>query len=425
MKRITLNNNHEYMAKINPHKSGLKQLAKAAELMNLQPGVQARLQIPKFEMQFGIPVRMDDGSLKVFQGYRVQYDNSRGPNKGGIRFHPDVNIDEVRALAFWMTIKCSVVGIPLGGGKGGVIVDPKKLSTGELERLSRGFMRAVAHNVGPDRDVPAPDVYTTPQIMAWMMDEYETIRGDHGPGVITGKPLSVGGSEGRGYSTAQGGVYVTLELAKRLKLKKGASVVIQGYGNAGAYMAKILHKQGYKIIAVSDSKGGILNEKGLDPVKVEQHKATTGSVVNYAGAKNITNEQILTVACDVLVPAALENVITPDNAGRIKAKAIVELANGPTTPEADEKLFKKGITVVPDVLANAGGVTVSYFEQVQNAYNYYWTEKEVLTKLEPIMVGSFTEVWKTKEAHKCDMRTAAYIVAVQRIAEAMTARGFV
>lgn len=414
------------MAKVNPHKSGLQQLAKAAELMDLHQGVHARLQIPKFEMQFGIPVRMDDGSLKVFQGYRVQYDNSRGPNKGGIRFHPDVNIDEVRALAFWMTIKCSVVGIPLGGGKGGVIVDPKKLSTGELERLSRGWMRAVAHNVGPERDIPAPDVYTTPQIMAWMMDEYETIRGDHGPGVITGKPLSVGGSEGRGYSTAQGGVYVTLELAKHLKLKKGASVVIQGFGNAGAYMAKILHKQGYKIIAVSDSKGGIINEKGLDPAKVEQHKMATGSVVNYFGAtKNITNEQILTVACDVLVPAALENVITVENAGRIKAKAIVELANGPTTPDADEKLYKKGITVVPDVLANAGGVTVSYFEQVQNAYNYYWTEKEVLAKLEPIMVGSFNEVWKTKQKYNCDMRTAAYIVSVQRIADAMSARGFV
>lgn len=414
------------MAKVNPHKSGLQQLAKAAELMDLHQGVHARLQIPKFEMQFGIPVRMDDGSLKVFQGYRVQYDNSRGPNKGGIRFHPDVNIDEVRALAFWMTIKCSVVGIPLGGGKGGVIVDPKKLSTGELERLSRGWMRAVAHNVGPERDIPAPDVYTTPQIMAWMMDEYETIRGDHGPGVITGKPLSVGGSEGRGYSTAQGGVYVTLELAKHLKLKKGASVVIQGFGNAGAYMAKILHKQGYKIIAVSDSKGGIINEKGLDPAKVEQHKTATGSVTNYSGAtKNITNEQILTVACDVLVPAALENVITVENAGRIKAKAIVELANGPTTPDADEKLYKKGITVVPDVLANAGGVTVSYFEQVQNAYNYYWTEKEVLAKLEPIMVGSFNEVWKTKQKYNCDMRTAAYIVSVQRIADAMSARGFV
>lgn len=414
------------MAKVNPHKSGLQQLAKAAELMDLHQGVHARLQIPKFEMQFGIPVRMDDGSLKVFQGYRVQYDNSRGPNKGGIRFHPDVNIDEVRALAFWMTIKCSVVGIPLGGGKGGVIVDPKKLSTGELERLSRGWMRAVAHNVGPERDIPAPDVYTTPQIMAWMMDEYETIRGDHGPGVITGKPLSVGGSEGRGYSTAQGGVYVTLELAKHLKLKKGASVVIQGFGNAGAYMAKILYKQGYKVIAVSDSKGGIINEKGLDPVKVEQHKTATGSVTNYSGAtKNITNEQILTVPCDVLVPAALENVITTENAGRIKAKAIVELANGPTTPDADEKLYKKGITVVPDVLANAGGVTVSYFEQVQNAYNYYWTEKEVLAKLEPIMVGSFNEVWKTKQKYNCDMRTAAYIVSVKRIADAMSARGFV
>lgn len=413
------------MAKVNPHKSGLKQLAKAAALMNLHPGVHARLQVPKFEMQFGIPVRMDDGSLQVFQGYRVQYDNSRGPNKGGIRFHPAVNIDEVRALAFWMTVKCSVVGIPLGGGKGGVIVDPKKLSTGELERLSRGFMRAVAHNVGPDRDVPAPDVYTTPQIMAWMMDEYETIRGEHGPGVITGKPLSVGGSEGRGYSTAQGGVYVTLELAKQLKLKKGSTVVIQGYGNAGAYMAKILHKQGYKIIAVSDSKGGIVNPAGLDPAKVEQHKTKAGSVMDYEGAKNISNQQILTLACDILVPAALENVITTENAGRIKAKAVVELANGPTTPEADEKLYKKGIVVVPDVLANAGGVTVSYFEQVQNAYNYYWTEKEVLAKLEPLMVGSFNTVWKTKQQYTCDMRTAAYIVAVQRIADAMIARGFV
>lgn len=411
------------MAKVNPFKSGLKQLANAAVVMNLDPGVHERLKLPRFEMQFGIPVRMDDGSLKVFQGYRVQYDNSRGPNKGGIRFHPDVNIHEVRALSFWMTIKCSVVGIPLGGGKGGVIVDPKKLSEGELERLSRGFMRAVAHNVGPTKDVPAPDVYTTPQIMAWMMDEFETIHGEHGPGVITGKPISNGGSEGRGYSTAQGGVYVTLELAKKMKLKKGASVVIQGYGNAGAYMAKILDKKGYKIIGVSDSKGGIVNAKGLDPVAVETHKMATGSVQDFSGAKNVTNAQILTTPCDVLVPAALENVITKENAGKIKAKAIVELANGPITPEADEKLYKKGITVVPDVLANAGGVTVSYFEQVQNAYNYYWTEKEVLAKLEPIMVDSFTAVWKTMEKHGCDMRTAAYVVALNRIGQAMMARG--
>lgn len=409
---------------VNPFKSGQQQLDAAAQLMNLDQSVHDRLKMPQFEMQFRIPVRMDDGSMKVFQGYRVQYDRSRGPAKGGIRFHPQVNINEVRALAFWMTFKCAVVGIPLGGGKGGVIVDPKKLSVGELERLSRGWIRAVGTNVGPTRDVPAPDVYTTPQIMAWMMDEYETLTGEHAPGFITGKPLSVGGSEGRGYSTAQGGVYVTLELAKKMKLKKGASVVIQGFGNAGAYMAKILQKNGYKIIAVSDSKGGILNEKGLDPVKVEQWKAEHGSVVDYPDAtKTLTNKQILEVKCDILVPAALENVITKENAGRVKARAIVELANGPTTPEADAKLFRKGIIVVPDVLSNAGGVTVSYFEQVQNAYNYYWTEKEVLAKLEPIMVDSFNSVWSNMEKYGCDMRTGAYVLGAGRIAEAMLARG--
>ncbi len=405
------------MAKVNPYKSALKQLANAAKLMDLDPAVHARLKHPKRELHFSIPI-------KVFEGYRVQYDDSRGPNKGGIRFHPATDINEVKALSFWMTFKCAVVGIPLGGGKGGVTVDPKKLSATETEKLARGFVRALKNDIGPDQDVPAPDVYTNPQIMAWMMDEYEQIHGRHLPGVITGKPLCVGGSEGRGYSTAQGGVYVTLELAKKLKLKKGAKVVIQGYGNAGAYMAKILHKKGYKIIAVSDSKGGILNEAGLDPVKVEKFKMKNGSVVDYPEAKKIlTNKQILTVPCDVLVPAALENVITKENAGRIKAKAVVELANGPTTPEADEKLFKKGIVVVPDILANAGGVTVSYFEQVQNSYNHYWTEKEVLAKLEPTMINSFTAVWKTMDKYECDMRTAAYIVATERIAEAMQARG--
>lgn len=412
------------MPKINPFKSGLQQLEKAAKLMDLSPMVRERLQRPKREIHVSIPVRMDNGSVKVFEGYRVQYDDSRGPFKGGIRFHPDADIDEVKALSFWMTFKCAVVGIPLGGGKGGVTVDPKKLSLGELERLARGFVRALYNDIGPNKDVPAPDVYTTPQIMAWMMDEYELIKGQHLPGVITGKPLSIGGSEGRGYSTAQGGVYVTLELAKQMKLKKGATVAIQGFGNAGSYMAKLLVKKGYKIIAVSDSRGGIVNEAGLDPVKVEQHKQKTGSVMGFAGAKKtVTNEQLLTVACDILVPAALENVITADNAGKIKAKAIVELANGPVTPEADEKLYKKGVICVPDILANAGGVTVSYFEQVQNFYMHYWSEKEVLAKLEPIMVDSFNAVWKTKQQYKCDMRTAAYIVSARRIEEAMLARG--
>ncbi|MDP3971029.1 MAG: Glu/Leu/Phe/Val dehydrogenase [bacterium] len=411
------------MAKVNPFKSGLQQLNKAAELMELDPAVHERLQFPKREIHISIPVRMDDGSVKVFEGYRVQYDDSRGPYKGGIRFHPATDIHEVKALSFWMTFKCAVVGIPLGGGKGGIKVDPKKLSETELEKLARGFMRRLANDVGPEKDIPAPDVYTTPQIMAWMMDEYEQIHAKHAPGMITGKPLSIGGSEGRGYSTAQGGVYVTLELAKQLKLKKGATVAIQGYGNAGAYMAKILTKKGYKVIAVSDSRGGVVNEKGLDPVEIEKHKQETGSVSDFPGAKNITNEQILTTKCDILVPAALENVITKENAGKIKVRAIVELANGPTTPEADEKLFRKGIVVVPDILANAGGVTVSYFEQVQNSYNYYWTEKEVLQKLEPIMVSSFNSVWDTMDRYGCDMRTAAYIVAAKRIEEAMLARG--
>jgi len=413
------------MAKIDPFKSALTQLKKAADLMDLDPEVYARLQKPKKEIQVSIPVRMDDGSLKVYEGYRVQYDNTRGPNKGGIRFHHDTDINEVKALSFWMTFKCATVGIPMGGGKGGVTVNPKELSTTELEKLSRGFIRALSRDLGPAIDVPAPDVYTTPQIMAWMMDEYFMLNnGEYAPAIITGKPLEVGGSEGRGYSTAQGGVYVTLELAKKMKLKKGSTVVIQGFGNAGSYMAKILTNKGYKVIAVSDSKGGILNPKGLDPVKVDLHKKQTGSVLDFAGAKNITNKQILEVQCDILVPAALENVITKENAGRVKARAIVELANGPTTPEADEKLAQNGILLVPDILANAGGVTVSYFEGVQNTYNYYWTEKEVLAKLEPIMVDNFDLIWKNHEKYNCDLRTAAYILAAGRIASAMKLRGF-
>lgn len=412
------------MPKINPYKSALAQLDKAAKLMNLDPEVHARLKKPKREIHFSIPVRMDNGSLKVFEGYRVQYDNARGPFKGGIRFHPQTDINEVKALAFWMTFKCAAVGIPMGGGKGGVTVDSKKLSEGELERLSRGFVQALAKDIGPTIDIPAPDVYTNPKIMAWMMDEYCKIKGEYLPGVITGKPVEIGGSQGRGYATAQGGVYVTLELAKKMKLKRGAKVVIQGYGNAGSYMAKILTKEGYKIIAVSDSQGGTYSESGLDPVKIEKHKKDTGSVINYPAAKNITNKKVLALPCDILIPAALENVLTKENAGKVKAKAIVELANGPTTPEADEKFNKKGILVVPDILSNAGGVTVSYFEGVQNAYNYYWTEEEVLAKLKPIMVNNFNEIWQTHEKYNTDIRTAAYIVAAGRIAAAMKARRF-
>ncbi|MFC1598095.1 Glu/Leu/Phe/Val dehydrogenase [Patescibacteria group bacterium] len=391
-------------------------------MIDLDSNVRERLSAPMRELHVSIPVRMDDGKLKVFKGYRVQYDDSRGPFKGGIRFHPQTNIAEVKALAFWMTFKCATVGIPLGGGKGGVTVDPKKLSERELEQLSRGWARAMSKFIGPDRDIPAPDVYTTPQIMGWMMDEFSEAVGTYSPGVLTGKPLCVGGSEGRGNATAQGGMYVAEELLKKMKVKS-PSIVIQGFGNAGSVFAKLATKKGWKVIAVSDSKGGIVNEKGLDIGAVERHKMKTGSVVDFSGSKPITNEKILMHKCDILVPAALEGAITKANAGRIKAKAVIELANGPTTPEADEKLFKKGITVVPDILANAGGVTVSYFEWVQNTMQYYWSEKEVLERLKPIMVTAFNDVWTAAEKYKTDMRTGAYVHATARISEAMQARG--
>ncbi len=412
------------MPKINPFRNALRQLDKAAQLMNLDPEVHARLSKPKREIHVSLPVRLDDGRLKVFEGYRVQYDNSRGPCKGGIRFHPATDINEVKALAFWMTFKCAVVNIPMGGGKGGVTVDPHQLSSRELESLSRTFVKSLANDLGPTKDIPAPDVYTNPQIMAWMMDEYCQVKGEYLPAMITGKPLAVGGSEARGYSTAQGGVSVILQLAKKLGLKKGATVVIQGFGNAGSFMAEILQKKGYRIVAVSDSKGGIYSAQGLPVVKVREHKKKNRSVINFPGAKTITNKQLLELKCDLLVPAALENVLTKENAGKVKAGAIVELANGPTTPEADEKLAKKGIIVCPDILSNAGGVTVSYFEGVQNTMNYYWTEAEVLAKLEKIMVDNFNAVWANSQEYHCDLRTAAYILAAGRLAEAMKLRGF-
>lgn len=388
----------------------------------MNPAVLERLSRPMREVHVSIPVRMDNGALRVFEGYRVQYDDSRGPFKGGIRFHPQTNIHEVKALAFWMTFKCATVGIPYGGGKGGVTVDPKKLSERELEQLSRGWARAMRDVIGPDRDIPAPDVYTNPKIMGWMMDEYSEAVGSYTPGVLTGKPLSVGGSEGRGTATAQGGMYVTEEVLKKLQIKK-PTIAIQGFGNAGSVYATLAAKNGWKVVAVSDSKGGVVNQKGLDVNALAAHKRKTGSVRDFPGAKNIDNERLLLVECDILVPAALEGVITRVNAARIKAKIIIELANGPTTPEADEKLHNKGVVLVPDILANAGGVTVSYFEWVQNLMNYYWTEKEVMAKLQPIMVSAFNAVWSTAQQYKIDLRTAAYVVATRRIAESMQARG--
>lgn len=410
----------------NPFQNALAQLAKAAGVMKLSAEVKAVLSAPKRLLTVSIPVKMDNGEIKVFTGYRSQYNDALGPFKGGIRYHWNVTEDEVKALSLWMTMKCAVVGLPLGGGKGGIIVNPKELSEGELERLSRGYIRALYKYVGPTQDVPAPDVYTTGQIMSWMLDEYEKLVGEKAPGMITGKPLALGGSRGRDKATAQGGVFVLLEAVKKMGWNVAeTTVAIQGFGNAGAHMAELLAAAGFKIVATSDSKGGIKSEAALDVTALDAHKAKTGSVIGFAGTEQITNEALLELPVDILVPAALENQITQENAGRIKAKMIVELANGPTTPEADEVLFKNGVVVVPDILANAGGVTVSYFEQVQNAANYYWTDDEVEKKLAVIMVQAFGEVWAAKEAHQTDLRTAAFVSALGRVSAAMQLRGLV
>lgn len=409
---------------MNPFKSALEQLDAASTFLDVSDGILARLRVPMREVQIAIPVRMDDGTTKVFTGYRVQHNNARGPFKGGIRFHPQTNINEVRALAFWMSFKCATVGIPYGGGKGGVTVDPKKLSERELEQLARGWTRGMVNVIGPDRDIPAPDVYTNPKIMGWIMDEYSALVGMQAPGVVTGKPIAVGGSLGRGIATAQGGMYVTEELLKKMKMKN-PSVVIQGFGNAGGVYAAMAQAAGWKVVAVSDSRGGIFQAKGLDVPAVEKFKKENGSVVGFPGSTKIDSDRLLTQECDLLVPAALEEVLTQANAGRVKARVVVELANGPITPDADKKLFQKGIPVVPDILANAGGVTVSYFEWVQNLANYYWTEKEVMDRLKPIMVTAFANVWNSATKHNVNLRTGAYIVAASRIATSMRDRGWV
>jgi len=378
------------------------------------------------EFHFNFPVRMDDGTIKIFKGFRVQYNDARGPCKGGIRFHPQETIDTVKALAAWMTWKTACVDIPLGGGKGGVICNPKEMSRGELERLSRGYIDAIAAVLGPEKDIPAPDVYTTPEIMGWMVDEFAKIRGYNAPGVITGKPIALGGSQGRGDATARGAVYTIREATKRLNIPlKGTTVAVQGYGNAGSYAAILLQEMGARIIAVSDSKGGVLSEKGLDPDAVLQHKKKTGSVVGFPETKPITNDALLELQCDILVPAALENVITSKNASKIKAKIVAEAANGPTTPEADEILFKNKVFDIPDFLCNAGGVTVSYFEWVQNIYGLYWSVEEVHDRLDKIMTKAFNDVWVMHSQHNVNMRTAAYMLSVQRVADAMRLRGWV
>ncbi len=412
---------------LNPFEIAQRQLDVCAEIIDLEPNIHAMLRVPMREFHLSLSVRMDDGSAKIFRGFRVQYNDARGPTKGGIRFHPEETIDTVRALAAWMTWKCAVVDIPLGGAKGGVICNPKKMSQSEIERLSRAYIGGISQVIGPDKDIPAPDVYTNPQIMAWMMDEYAKIVGGNPFGVITGKPLSLGGSAGRGDATARGGWYTMREAAKQCNLKlENATVAIQGYGNAG-YYAALLGKTlfGCKIVAVSDTKGGIINKTGLDPQAVYEHKVQTGSVVNFSGSESISNQEILELPVDILWPAALESVITEENAPGVKAKIVAEAANGPTTPEADEILYKNGVHVIPDFLCNAGGVTVSYFEMVQNMYMYYWDEDDVHRQLDKKMTAAYHSVLNCSRKYEINMRQAAYVVAVQRVAEAMRLRGWV
>ncbi|MBD2872428.1 Glu/Leu/Phe/Val family dehydrogenase [Paenibacillus arenilitoris] len=410
---------------LNPYKIAQQQVDAAAARLQLPEHVTQILKTPKRVLSVSFSVRMDDGSFRVFEGYRSQHNDAIGPTKGGIRFHPDVTLDEVKALSMWMSFKCGVVGLPYGGGKGGVICDPRRHSKGEIERISRAFMEAISDFVGPDKDIPAPDVYTTPQIMGWMMDTFSRLKGANSPGVITGKPLIIGGSKGRNEATAQGCVYTILAALNDLNLPVlNATAAIQGFGNAGRIAARLLSEAGCKIVAVSDSKGGIYDPNGLDIERVSALK-DSGSIREYGESCAITNEALLELDVDVLVPAALENVITAANADRVKARIVAEAANGPTTPEADRVLAKKGVTVIPDVLANAGGVTVSYFEWVQNLMNYYWSEAEVLEKLETNMIQSYVAVRDLAKEHKTDLRTAAYMISIKRIAAAMEARGWI
>lgn len=411
---------------INPFKIAQQQLDEAAELLQLDKATHELLRWPLRELHVTLPVKMDDGTTKIFQGFRVQYNDARGPTKGGLRFHPNETIDTVRALAAWMTWKCAVVDIPLGGGKGGVICNPKAMSQGELERLSRAYIRQVGRIIGLEKDSPAPDVYTNPQIMAWMVDEFSFLKGSNEFGVITGKPLNLGGSLGRGDATARGGMFCLREASKILNIElKDATTAIQGYGNAGSFAHTLgVELLGLKIVAVSDSKGGIYNADGLSYDEVFAFKQETGSVVGFPGSKRISNEELLELEVDVLIPSALENVITDANAANIKAKISVELANGPTTPEADKILYENGVYVIPDFLANAGGVTVSYFEMVQNAYNYYWDEPTVHERLDKKMTDAFHTVHKAAQEHKVHNRLAAYLVAVNRVAEVVKLRGW-
>jgi len=411
---------------LDPFKISQHQLAEACKIKGYGDEIYNALSVPERFVEVKLTMKMDDGSIKTFRGFRSQYNSARGPMKGGIRWHPEESASLVKALSAWMTWKCATVDIPLGGAKGGIICNPKEMSNREIENLARAFIRKLADVLGPNIDIPAPDVYTTPQIMAWMMDEYETIVRKHAPSIITGKPLPLGGSAGRSIATAQGGVYCVREAAKDIKLNlNGATVAVQGYGNAGSWAAKILQNDfNCKIVAVSDSKGGIYNKDGLDSFKAGQHKEKTRTVVGLEGTQKISNEELLELDVDILVPAALENVITNKNVQGINCKIIAELANGPTTPDADNVLFEKGILVIPDFLCNAGGVTVSYFEMVQGYYLYYWTEKEVFEALDRVMTNAYRSTVDHAKEYSTYNRMGAYSIAIERVIEAMKLRGW-
>jgi glutamate dehydrogenase (NAD(P)+) len=409
---------------VNPYDMALQQFDRVADLLKLDPGIADILRHPQRELIVHFPVKLDDGSVRVFTGFRVHHNIARGPAKGGLRFDEAVNIDEVRALAMWMTWKCAVVGIPFGGAKGGVICNPKAMSLSELERLSRRFATEISLIMSPDRDIPAPDVNTNPQIMAWIMDTYSMHAGHSVAAVVTGKPLSVGGSEGRNEATGRGVVYCVEEALRRQgKSLEGLTAAVQGFGNVGSVAARLLQEAGAKVIAVTDRTGGVYNPAGLDIKNLVRHLQEHGMVPHFRDTQSITNEQLLEIDCDVLVPAAYENQITVLNAPRIKAKMIAEGANGPTTPEADAILRDRGITVIPDILCNAGGVTVSYFEWVQDLQEFFWDEDDINHKLHKILMRSFDAIYEVQDRHGCDLRTAAYIVGVQRVAEAIQTRG--
>jgi len=407
-----------------PWEAALSQLDEAADVLDLDPGVHDILRNPKRTLTVSVPIRRDDGIVHVFTGYRVHHNTSRGPSKGGIRYHPGVNMDEVKALAMWMTWKCAIVGIPYGGAKGGVVVDPKELSSGELERLTRRYAAEILPMIGPDRDIPAPDVGTDAQIMAWIMDTYSMNVGHSVPGVVTGKPVSVGGSQGRADATSRGVMYVTAATLKsRGMAVESTRVAIQGYGKVGGPAVRFLEELGCIVVAVSDVNGGVYNSRGLSAQELAEHRAEKGTVAGFPGGEAITNDELLALDCDVLIPAALEGVLTAENADSVRAEVIIEAANGPTTPEADRIFEERGVLVVPDILANSGGVTVSYFEWVQDLQAYFWDEDEVNDKLRTIMEQAYVDVLGVAEEKKVRMRTAATILGVSRVAEAHTTRG--